>query len=331
MAFSGNTGDETRDKVQTKLATSIGNDGTRPRSIELAIRTEAALWERGGKRASKPYRAAFRRMVKKLKDEREGFDLNRRLLTGELAPEKWAADEVPEVQVERVSSSSSSSSEAKPKPAAAPAPAPAPKKKEPSSSSSSASSSSSGAAGSAADASAYYHFKSTPAEEAKKYAPKKVEAAAAAPKKPVAAGVSSWNSAGTWEERNLSKWACSRLAEVLREADLRAPSYDGGEAAVTASSWSVSGDASMVYVRGKKRYGYELKVKATYKGTHCGEEASGKIDIPSLDVVEGDDFDINFASDKKTDAGAAVRRAVKKLEPRLRKLVAEWVAELKQQ
>jgi hypothetical protein len=69
--------------------------------------------------------------------------------------------------------------------------------------------------------SSYYFFKSTPAEEAKKYAPMKVDGVVS-DSVDTKSGASVWNSAGTWEERDHSEWAKNRIKELFKNQTIPA-------------------------------------------------------------------------------------------------------------
>lgn len=64
--------------------------------------------------------------------------------------------------------------------------------------------------------------------------------------------------AGTFEERNMSAWACNRIKELLAGSRLEASAGQMAGSAPGASLHveavtSASGDANVYYVRGKKR------------------------------------------------------------------------------
>lgn len=150
-----------------------------------------------------------------------------------------------------------------PKKKAAAAPAKAkPKASTPNSSSSSSSSSKPKKEGleGTKTASDYYFFKSTSQEEAKKYQPKKLDQVARPVEQPkLAVGQSAWNKAGTWEEQNHSKWARGRVQELLDSITL--PEGTGA----TLESWTVKGDATVTFSRGKRRAGFDLHVSTKWK------------------------------------------------------------------
>lgn len=104
------------------------------------------------------------------------------------------------------------------------------------------------------DSSSYYFFKSTPVEEAKKYAPQKVRKEKDESKAASATAGSVWNSGGTWEERDVSKWACERVKQLLMECQFEKPNYR------ICKISKVKGNASIIFTRGKRKVGYELDV-----------------------------------------------------------------------
>eukprot|EP01006_Ploeotia_vitrea_P051577 TRINITY_DN67579_c4_g3_i1.p1 TRINITY_DN67579_c4_g3~~TRINITY_DN67579_c4_g3_i1.p1 ORF type:complete len:373 (-),score=229.32 TRINITY_DN67579_c4_g3_i1:837-1955(-) len=369
MSFEGNTGDATRDKAQSVLFKHIGNASTRPRSIELAIRIEARLFDQCGKRTSELYKKTYRTLVTRLKDEKKGFDLNRRLLTGELAPEKWVLDLVPEKQPELVTleqqkklqqqQQKKENDVAKPN-VATPLPAVAPVKPKPqninntnststdnnNNSNSNSNSENNGdeskteldlskKEGSKTAESKYYFFGSTPKELSAKYAPKKVDGAtqnvqqqAVAANANVAKGHSKWNTAGTYEERDLTKWAHDRLAEVL--AGVTVPPFADGELSFDAKKWKVTGECHTALVRGKVRATFELVVNGVWSGSYNGKAVKGKVSIPNLDETDGfdGDYEIKISASKSDDAHHVCKRAVRKAEKAIKEHVALFLKEL---
>uniref|UniRef100_A0A7N0U061 Activator of Hsp90 ATPase AHSA1-like N-terminal domain-containing protein n=1 Tax=Kalanchoe fedtschenkoi TaxID=63787 RepID=A0A7N0U061_KALFE len=102
---------------------------------------------------------------------------------------------------------------------------------------------------------------------------------------------SSWNKAGTWEEKNLNKWANDRLKELL--ISLGSLEFTDGRAEISEVSRCV-GDAYLVTVRNKKLVGYtfELSLKVTGDWTVNGEQKSlkGHIDVAEFSFGELDDL-----------------------------------------
>ena len=74
---------------------------------------------------------------------------------------------------------------------------------------------------------------------------------------------SQWNASGTWEERDHSKWAKEFLTNELNSASFDFP-LNQGEVTVSGIN-SVEGDASVVMIRGKKKFIYDITIELTWK------------------------------------------------------------------
>ncbi|KAG5403674.1 hypothetical protein IGI04_009793 [Brassica rapa subsp. trilocularis] len=124
-----------------------------------------------------------------------------------------------------------------------------------------------------------------------------------------------WNQAGTWEEKNLTKWATDRLKELL--GSVGSLQFSSGKAEIFDVNRCV-GDAFLVSVRNKKRVGYtyELSLKVqvttylhTLLATNSGEwsveeetkKVKGSLDIPEFSFGELDDLevDVKLSDDKE--------------------------------
>jgi hypothetical protein len=96
-----------------------------------------------------------------------------------------------------------------------------------------------------------------------------------ASKPALAAGASSWNTAGTWEERSMTSWGKPRLEELLLESSFELPN-ELGNVKVTKVV-GLEGDCSVTMARGKKKHPFdwafsvewfvELKDAGPCKGT----------------------------------------------------------------
>ena len=76
---------------------------------------------------------------------------------------------------------------------------------------------------------------------------------------------SAWNTAGTWEERNMTSWAKSRLEELL--VGLTQEVTDGHIELKEVTDWE--GDASIPVIRGRPRFLYDFTFKVCYRGVHA--------------------------------------------------------------
>eukprot|EP00475_Leptophrys_vorax_P044119 TRINITY_DN871_c0_g1_i1.p1 TRINITY_DN871_c0_g1~~TRINITY_DN871_c0_g1_i1.p1 ORF type:complete len:212 (+),score=41.18 TRINITY_DN871_c0_g1_i1:50-685(+) len=146
------------------------------------------------------------------------------------------------------------------------------------------------------DSSMYYYFKSTPADQAHKFQPQKVDSAAARSEESKSSssssasagnGASAWNVAGTWEERDMTKWAEHKIKEVLVGYEFPG-SFERGTIKINEVK-KVEGHASIIFVRGKKKVGYEFKIEASWIGENGEENVSGTIELPDVS-----DYDTDF-------------------------------------
>ena len=160
----------------------------------------------------------------------------------------------------------------------------------------------------------FFHHEMT--EEEKKLigdiAPKKLDANAAAATatsaEPVVEGASAWNKAGTWEEKDITKWSIDTLSSTLLTCSYDIPSTDQTVKVVKANKMAVhdGGHASVAAVRGKKRYiyefGYELVWELSSAGGDADVEMRGKLTLPDIDgtVAAGEWHDV---SDFSVDGG----------------------------
>jgi len=129
-------------------------------------------------------------------------------------------------------------------------------------------------------------------------APKKIETPA-----PVAApagkqGTSQWNTAGTWEEKNVSEWAKTSLTEMVLQTCYVLPSSSPAPGAVvTATKVSkLEGHASVAVVRGKTRFIYEFSCKLDWQLKNDEDlDCNGSLSIPDIDgtIAIGEGYEIH--------------------------------------
>ncbi|KAM2711022.1 hypothetical protein EV1_031185 [Malus domestica] len=111
-----------------------------------------------------------------------------------------------------------------------------------------------------------------------------------------------WNRAGTWEEKNVNKWATDRMKELI--ASVGSLEFSGGIAEISHVSKCV-GDAFLVTVRNKKRVGYTYELTLKVKGEWVIEEEKkmikGQIDIPEFSFGELDDLQMEVKLSEEKD------------------------------
>lgn len=157
----------------------------------------------------------------------------------------------------------------------------------------------------------YFHNELT--EEAKNLigdiAPKKIDSSAAQPAAAAAApgGGSAWNTAGTWEEKNTTKWATESLKKQVMQTTFFLPeSSPAPGALVTVTEVKkLDGHASVALARGKTRYIYEFMVNLNWEllGSD-GLKCSGSLAIPDIDgtIDLGEGYEIHeFSIDSVSD------------------------------
>ncbi|XP_030944591.1 uncharacterized protein LOC115969157 [Quercus lobata] len=111
-----------------------------------------------------------------------------------------------------------------------------------------------------------------------------------------------WNKAGTWEEKNLHKWASDRIKELL--ISVGSLEFPAGKAEISDVSKCV-GDAFLVTVRNKKRVGYTyeltLKVKGEWTIREEKKTVKGHIDIAEFSFGELDDLQMEVRLSEEKD------------------------------
>mmetsp|Transcript_23970 Transcript_23970/g.44032 ORF Transcript_23970/g.44032 Transcript_23970/m.44032 type:complete len:193 (+) Transcript_23970:90-668(+) len=123
---------------------------------------------------------------------------------------------------------------------------------------------------------------------------------------------SKWNSAGTYEEKDVSTKACKLFEEILCEDCIILLGQADGQTKLQASSATVTGNAQNLHVRGTPRLGFEFKINLSWKGTFEGEEVKGELTIDDLDSSMMDDFEIRPKASGTTDGSKKAAEALKK-------------------
>ena len=128
----------------------------------------------------------------------------------------------------------------------------------------------------------------------------------------------------------MSSWAHARLTTLLAFNSTTSPP-------LTITCTKVTGDATLVFTRGKKRAGYDLAITCEWKGTAAagGGEVKGGIDLPSVDQTSDGDYEMTVtvkergtASDDSVDS---LTRAAKKLKDAITGKIKQFEKELQEQ
>jgi tetratricopeptide (TPR) repeat protein len=155
------------------------------------------------------------------------------------------------------------------------------------------------------------YFHNELSEEAKELigdiAPKKLEISAPTTTPAPTGGGSAWNKAGTWEEKDVTKWAKGSLEKQALQTTYTFPDSSpapGSLVTVTKVS-KLDGNASFAMARGKKKYIYEFLLKLEWQVTNdSGLECKGSLAIPDIDgtIDLGEGYEIHeFVIDSVSD------------------------------
>jgi len=132
--------------------------------------------------------------------------------------------------------------------------------------------------------STYYHFASTPADEAKKFQPKKITNTEASSKQfNTAIGASKWNPGNTFEDRDYTKLANEKWQNMMKGFR-----WQGSELRVVSFP-KLQMDFSIICTRNKIKYIYDMAFTLKWKGKIGGESASGKLEM--WDIMPDEDPD----------------------------------------
>nr|CCA14020.1 conserved hypothetical protein [Albugo laibachii Nc14] len=148
-------------------------------------------------------------------------------------------------------------------------------------------------------------------------------------------GSSAWNTAGTWEEKDKSAWACDRLKKYLCRS-FRFEDAKYNTSLEVDSIVRCDGEAKLVYSRGVKRCGFDISVKFEWKSTRENDsegfdEVKGHVEIHDFDDMNGEDYEVRVSTEECSAHARDAKDAILNWEDQLRKILADWKEELLQQ
>lgn len=168
----------------------------------------------------------------------------------------------------------------------------------------------------------YYHFSSTSKKEAVRYNAKKIKNPSKVQWK-TKIGHSSWNPGNTIENKNYTLQAIKYLTKRLIN-------FDFGGIKITKIK-KVDGDFTVLCIRGKMKYIYDLSFESEWKGLVDKCEVSGKLIIN--DIISDDNYEdwdktikLNKVDDKHKIAKKIIENFLYKLD---QKIIQETINDIR--
>eukprot|EP00755_Sulcionema_specki_P027564 Sspe_Gene.88008::Locus_60150_Transcript_1_1_Confidence_1.000_Length_891::g.88008::m.88008 len=118
---------------------------------------------------------------------------------------------------------------------------------------------------------------------------------------------SQWNTACTWEERNMIEWAKEKLTSRIVGLVHPLPGFDS-ELKVT--KLSVEGDATVSFIRGKKRFLFDMKLELTVTASLKDDTVKGVIEFPEFANDEDPPYTMSFKWKEEGKVKAEDKEAV---------------------
>lgn len=146
-------------------------------------------------------------------------------------------------------------------------------------------------------------------------------------------GGSSWNQAGTYEERSMVKWVKTELPQALKTTSFDLP--QGGSATVTGVV-DIEGDASVTVARGKRKHLLDLSFTIEYDINVGNDTGKGKLLFS--EVTANDDEDMEIKSEVSSETAGSLKPVIDAfvkssgtgLQPLVIEAINKFIAEFKQ-
>lgn len=149
-------------------------------------------------------------------------------------------------------------------------------------------------------------------------------------------GGSSWNQAGTFEEKNMKKWINENFPEALKGKSFDLPGEKGGQV-VVKDVIDIKGDATITVARGKRKHMMDLTFDVEYQIQVNGETGSGKLTYSEVTANDDDDFEVQCTIGSETPSAlrevsdAFVKSGGTGLQPIVTKAIKDIIATFKTQ
>jgi len=146
-------------------------------------------------------------------------------------------------------------------------------------------------------------------------------------------GGSSWNKAGTYEEKGQIKWVKTQLPLALKDVSFSLP--QGGNVSVTGVV-DIAGDASITVARGKRKHLLDLTFAVEYEMKVGDDAGKGKFLFSEVTANDDDDMEVQCEVDNSSAPSlkgvidAFVKAAGIGLQPAVIDAIKKLILEFKQ-
>jgi len=146
-------------------------------------------------------------------------------------------------------------------------------------------------------------------------------------------GGSSWNQAGTYEEKGQMNWVKRELPQALKGISFDLP--QGGKTVVTGVV-DIAGDASITVARGKRKHLLDLTFSVEYDIKAGDDTGRGKLLYKEVTANDDDDMEVETEVNNETAGSlkglidAFVKTSSTGLQPMVTQAVKKLIAQFKQ-
>jgi len=141
-----------------------------------------------------------------------------------------------------------------------------------------------------------------------------------------------WNAAGTFEEKDMTKWATDKIKELVKGVSTVFEGAGDDSGVVEATNVSdFDGVASVSFIRGSRRYPFDFTFSVDWTASIAQGEFSGKLFFSQF-TSDDDEFDAEVRWENRDKAGKAAKPLLEhvknefraEVEKQLRKFIEEF-------
>mmetsp|Transcript_18822 Transcript_18822/g.31517 ORF Transcript_18822/g.31517 Transcript_18822/m.31517 type:complete len:204 (+) Transcript_18822:203-814(+) len=111
---------------------------------------------------------------------------------------------------------------------------------------------------------------------------------------------SAWNTANTWEERDCTAWAITRIPTLFAEEQLLAVPANCAYTVTLRGASDTEGNAQIAHIRGTARFIYELSFELAFSVDGGATPYEGKVAVSDVisDQLDDMEFEIKWTTGK---------------------------------